>query len=121
MQRMAKERERETGRRRIERQGRGRRGRRGRRKGGRRGCEMCAGGREDGRGVLGKREETTLCAGGEQRRYCAWVGAAACVWRRWEQANVSVGVRGEMEEGRRERDLERIDGGRWGRRDGEER
>ena len=32
-----------------------------------------------------------------------------------------VDERGEMEEGRRERDLERRDGGRWGRRDGEKR
>ncbi|KAJ8621897.1 hypothetical protein MRB53_030426 [Persea americana] len=58
------------------------------------------------------REEAMLCARGEQQRCCAWAGAAACVWRRWEQANVGVDERGEMDDGRRERDLERRDGGR---------
>ncbi|XXG79478.1 hypothetical protein AAC387_Pa09g0534 [Persea americana] len=90
MQHMARDRERETGRRRrIKRQGRGRRGRRGRRReGGRRGCEMCAGGREVGRGVPGDegggdavcrgRAVTVLRMGGICCVRLAEVGAGEC-------------------------------------------
>ncbi|XXG57056.1 hypothetical protein AAC387_Pa03g4305 [Persea americana] len=98
MQRMAKERERETGRRRIERQGRGQRGRRGRRKGGGRGCEMCAGGREDGKGVLGNEGgDNTMCRGRAATvlRMC-W-GCCVCL--------------AEVGAGKRARERERRDGG----------
>ncbi|KAJ8621192.1 hypothetical protein MRB53_029721 [Persea americana] len=94
------------GRRRIERQGRGWRGRRERRRGGRRGCDVCAGGREEGRGVPGDE-------GGGNGVALLHVGRGCCVRLAEVGALLSVDERGELEEGRRDRDL--------GRRDGEER
>ena len=94
MQRMARERERETGRkRRIERQGREWRGRRGRRReGGRRGRDVCAGGKEVERGVPGNEGGGDSAArglgllrasgGGGSKRMCAWTGGGMReIWR----------------------------------------
>ncbi|KAJ8636552.1 hypothetical protein MRB53_010819 [Persea americana] len=78
----------------IERQGRGRRGRRGRRKErGRRGCDVCVGGREEGRGVPGDE------GGGDWRRcYTAaacWPGGGGST-----AAALRLDERGELEEER---------------------